>query len=323
MSRGLPEGASTFFGDGMLTGIGIWIAGGLFFTALYSLLWHRDAKRKSLGFFIAMILLSLPPFGVAGWGSPMTAAGLLFPAKGFIGLGLMIVIIVALSYQNRVRTLAIWAAVTFSIVGGSSEERLSPPNFQSTVTHQEYASISTRDSAYQFFSEAGKIARNTDAEYIVFSEGAAGWLTNSTKSRWTTLAEIRNKTFIIGFEERTDLGANNSIAVVTEDGFKQVYNQRMPVPISMWRPWSKDGTRAHWFDTPSVNINDQDVALLICYEQLLVWPIIQSAAHDPDIVIGIANDWWAAETSIPAIQLAKMQAWARLFEMDIVTGFNL
>ena len=160
-------------------------------------------------------------------------------------------------------------------------------------------------------------------EYIVFSEGAAGWLTNSTKSRWTTLAEIRNKTFIIGFEEGTDLGSNNSIAVVTKEGFEPVYNQRMPVPISMWRPWSTDGTRAHWFDTPTVKINNQDVALLICYEQLLVWPIIQSAAHDPEIVIGIANDWWAAETSIPAIQLAKMQAWARLFEMDIVTGFNL
>ena len=296
----------------------------MFFMALYTILWSRKPTRRSLGFLAAMTLLAIPPFGIAGWGSPMTAAGLLFPSTGFIGLGLTIFLIAALAYHKWPRNAAIGLAVTFSIVGGISQGRFSPTSWQSTETQQEYGSITSRDSAYQFYSKADRIARQSEADIIVFSEGAAGWRTRSTESRWTTLAEIRDKTFIVGYEEQTELGANNAVAIVTKErGFEPIYNQRMPVPISMWRPWSTKGTRAHWFATPTVKINDQDAVVLICYEQLLVWPIIQSAAHDPDIVIGVANDWWAAETSIPAIQLAKMQAWARLFEMDIVTGFNL
>ena len=63
-------------------------------------------------------------------------------------------------------------------------------------------------------------------------------------------------------------------------------------------------------------------AILICYEQLLVWPILASAAENPDILLGVANDYWAEGTSINAIQGACLHAWSRLFNIPLFLATN-
>ena len=110
-------------------------------------------------------------------------------------------------------------------------------------------------------------------------------------------------------------------------GAKVLYRQRVPVPVAMWQPWQPwlgltGGARATLFGAPVVGVAGQRTAPLICYEQLLVWPILQSALHHPDAIVAIANGWWAKDTSIPAIQLASVEAWARLFDLPLVIAFN-
>jgi hypothetical protein len=92
-----------------------------------------------------------------------------------------------------------------------------------------------------------------------------------------------------------------------------VYRQRQPVPLTMWRPWSSDGARAVWDSAPTFELDGRRVAPLICYEQFLVWPVLQSLWHRPDVLLAIGNAWWAHHTSLPAIQTAAVTAWARLF----------
>lgn len=58
------------------------------------------------------------------------------------------------------------------------------------------------------------------------------------------------------------------------------------------------------------------------YEQLIVWPILQSMAHDPELIIAVGNGWWTAGTSIVGIQTASAAAWARLFDKPLVISFN-
>jgi hypothetical protein len=65
------------------------------------------------------------------------------------------------------------------------------------------------------------------------------------------------------------------------------------------------------------------VAYLICYEQLLVFPVLISLAHSPDVLVGAANDWWARETSIPTIQGQALDAWGRLFGLPVVRATNI
>lgn len=95
----------------------------------------------------------------------------------------------------------------------------------------------------------------------------------------------------------------------------------------MWQPWlplfgKSGGARADFFANPIVSIGGQRVAPLICYEQLIIWPVLQSMLHDPDVIIAVGNDWWTKGTSIVAIQRASTQAWARLFGIPLVMSFN-
>ena len=82
------------------------------------------------------------------------------------------------------------------------------------------------------------------------------------------------------------------------------------------------GAGATFFADPVVDADGQSVAPLICYEQLLIWPVLQSMLYRPDALVGIANGWWATGTSVPAIQLVALTAWARLFNLPLVTAFN-
>lgn len=95
----------------------------------------------------------------------------------------------------------------------------------------------------------------------------------------------------------------------------------------MWQPWrsllgESGGAQAHFFANPMVDIAGRRIAPLICYEQLIVWPILQSMLHHPEMILAVGNGWWAKDTNIPAIQSASVQAWARLFDTPLVMSFN-
>ena len=78
-----------------------------------------------------------------------------------------------------------------------------------------------------------------------------------------------------------------------------------------------------WFEPQTAMIDGLEAAFLICYEQLLIWPPLVALATDPDVLVGMSNDWWARDTNIPAIQRAAMAAWARLFAVPLVLSENL
>ncbi|OYW97558.1 MAG: conjugal transfer protein TraB, partial [Rhizobiales bacterium 32-66-8] len=82
------------------------------------------------------------------------------------------------------------------------------------------------------------------------------------------------------------------------------------------------GARAHLFANPTVELAGRRIAPLICYEQLVVWPILQSMLHRPDAIVATGNGWWTVGTSIIDIQNASTIAWARLFDVPLVTAFN-
>ncbi|MEK1931308.1 MAG: nitrilase-related carbon-nitrogen hydrolase [Pararhizobium sp.] len=91
--------------------------------------------------------------------------------------------------------------------------------------------------------------------------------------------EIRNLdvTVIAGAAILHSAGYDNVLIGVGPRDASVVYSERMPVPVSMWQPWvfgQHGGARAHFFANPSVEVADRKVAPLICYEQLLIWPVL-------------------------------------------------
>jgi apolipoprotein N-acyltransferase len=90
----------------------------------------------------------------------------------------------------------------------------------------------------------------------------------------------------------------------------------------MWRPWDNIGVPIHYFGPSVLLVGPRRAAPIICYEQLLVAPVLLSAQHKPDVFLAIANDYWAKDTYIPNIQQAAITAWSRLFWIPLVTATN-
>ena len=160
----------------------------------------------------------------------------------------------------------------------------------------------------------------------LYPESLAGPWTPTTADLWRPAADrliAKGSTVMLGAEVFHPSGKydNVIISVGSDAGIK--YRQRMPVPISMWRPYSNQGAVAHWFDSGVFELHGQRVAALICYEQLLVWPALVSLAHNPQVIVAPSNAWWSRDTSIPDIQRTALRAWARLFDVPLVTAFNI
>jgi len=110
------------------------------------------------------------------------------------------------------------------------------------------------------------------------------------------------------------------VAVGSESGV--LYRQRFPMPISMWRPFSARSARIHWLDPGVFILHGRRVAALVCYEQVLTWPVLISMIHRPEIILAPANAWWSRNTSILGIQHTVLAAWGRLFPIPVITAFN-
>ncbi|CCV16599.1 Conjugal transfer protein traB (fragment) [Mesorhizobium sp. STM 4661] len=122
-------------------------------------------------------------------------------------------------------------------------------------------------------------------------------------------------------------GYDNVMMRISAEGSEVLYRQRMPVPVSMWQPWlawvgQGSGARAHVFANPVVDVAGVKVAPLICYEQLIVWPVLQSMLRRPDVIVATGNGWWTGDTNILAIEKASAQAWASLFGLPLVLALN-
>jgi predicted amidohydrolase len=165
------------------------------------------------------------------------------------------------------------------------------------------------------------------ARFVALPESALGFWTPTVERVWAGALREGDATVIAGAALLDAEGYDNVLVAIDGKGGRILYRERMPVPGSMWQPWrswfgESGGAGANFFANPVVSIGAGRAAPLICYEQLIVWPIVQSMLHDPDFVVAVGNGWWTEGTSIVAIQRATTTAWAKLFAKPLVIAFN-
>jgi apolipoprotein N-acyltransferase len=90
----------------------------------------------------------------------------------------------------------------------------------------------------------------------------------------------------------------------------------------MWKPFSTSGFPLRACGRGTVRVCGERAAVLICYELLLTWPVLSANLEHPTILVGIANDYWASRTIIPAEQRVVLSAWARLFGLPKLIAVN-
>ena len=332
-SRGLPQGVANFYSADLWPGFLLWFAASLSFVAAHATLWARHPGRGHSGigrpllYLAAAVLTGLPPFGITGWAHPLTAAGVLFPGWGWWGLaaaaaGLLVMVTrywpaAAIGLGG----LWLWSAATW--IGPTLPEGWRGVDL-------EYGQMLGRDGSLEYHSDLIATVRKAAGEgtrVVVLPESALGFWTPTVARLWREGLNGLDVTVVAGAAVIDAQGYDNVKVAVGSGAAGILYKERMPVPVSMWQPWLRwtgqgGGARVHLFANPVAEVGATRIAPLICYEQLLLWPVLQSMLHSPAVIVATGNGWWTEGTSIIAIQKASVTAWAKLFDLPVVMAFN-
>jgi Carbon-nitrogen hydrolase len=328
-SRGLPQGVANFHGQDIWPGLLLWVVASSAFVLVHVVLWtDRKGWQKPLRYMAVCGVMAVPPFGILGWAHPITAAGVLFWGWGWWGLA-------AMAAGLAVMTTPYRPAAAMTMTGlwlWSAAEWTTPilPASWIGVDLEMGASLG-RDTGLQRQQDLVGLARGQPpGTTIVLPESALGFWTPTVARFWQKGLTGTDITVIAGAALIDGRGYDNVLVTISAERTEILYRERMPVPGSMWQPWrawigggDEAGAQAHFFANPVVEVATAKVAPLICYEQLLVWPILQSAFHRPDVIIAVGNGWWTAGTAIIDIQRASSEAWGRLFDLPLVISFNI
>nr|WP_233284281.1 conjugal transfer protein TraB [Agrobacterium tumefaciens] len=339
-SRGLPRGVANFYSADLWPGLLLWVVASASFVAVHAVFWTKprgknaserkgtDAAR-ALRYLIVIVITALPPFGITGWAHPLTAAGVLLPGWGWWGLCAMatgLLIMATRLWPAAAIILAgfwLWSAATWT------EPKL--PDAWRGVDLQVGQKLG-RDESLLYHRDLiltvrRSIAERPDAHVVVLPESTLGFWTPTVERVWHEGLRGSNLIVIAGAAVIDSRGYDNVMVAISADAAKVLYRERMPVPGSMWQPWLRwtgqgGGAKADFFGNPVVEVDGVRIAPLICYEQLIVWPVLQSMLHAPEVIVAVGNGWWTENTSIVAIQKASVSAWARLFGLPVVMAFN-
>ena len=323
-SRDLPQGASTYLGIGLIESAGLWLVASANFVFVHTLLWTSKPGWKCVARYgVATVLMAVPPFGIIGWAGPITAAGVMFPGWGWVGLAATATgLLVMTTRAWPLAALALGCAWAWSVTTWTPPT--TPQGWIGINTGFDYSDKAKANDYEQHLSTIAMVqkAAGEGHSVIVLPESAFGTWTPTTERLWTQSLNGSDVTVLGGAVVLNARGYDNVIVKLTATGSDILYRQRMPVPVAMWRPWTAGGAEAEFFRNPVAEVRGLRLAPVICAEHLLVWPVLQSMAGQPDALVAIGNGWWAEGSRVVASQVAQVEAWAALFGVKFVHSFN-
>ena len=327
-SRGFLFGVERYyesFGYAFLAWLGVATISSL----LWILIWNSSFRRRLLLFPLLLIVMILPPFGFISWVNPLPTIAVVLPSFGFLGiiLELMIIYILAIFWKRYgdaryyfMLLVAILLIATLYYFPPKVKENLDIESIQSDIEYfpmtfdklKEYKTLKT------FFYKV----QNSKSQSILLPENALGNYGSVQSMLWQDLDE--KKTVFAGatiYNARRSKNIN-ALLEIKHNSSKVLYKQRVPVLGEMWKPFTNKGTEAMIFKQATVQINGEKAGIFICYEQLLVYPYLQTFFYEPKMLIGISNLYWAKGTNIKVIQKETMELWAILFGVPLSFSVN-
>jgi hypothetical protein len=321
-------GAATFFGHhaNPVQVLSLWAGASLLLATPWAILWSPRRASRLWRMPLALVLLAVPPIGVIGCASPLVAAGLLFPGTAWFGLALTVLVCGLLpSYPGLGLTVALVFATPAQLFYRSQP---APSDWRAESTRFGGVGLDapTPLADYHAAQSIQQIALRSDARVILFPEAVVTNWNPGTDLFWKpTIDTLREqgKTMLVGANvfDSTSRHYFNSIVIRGAEQHPD-FVQRIPIPVAMWMPLRKTGVPLQLGKEGTVMIAGQKVAILICYEQLLVWPVATSFMRHPTLLLGTANDYWAKNTTVPEIQRACLESWARLFCVPLLWAQN-
>jgi len=322
-------GAQSFFQAGHHLGkpIAIWIA----LTAIGSLPWILFYHRRylSLSALAALAALTLPPLSLVTAAHFLIAAGLWFPGTRWFGLALPLVL---LAVQRRLGTALVFAvlilaslAVHARFVRPVADPHIVAVNtdFRSAATQREL-----RPDTQRIERTLQQIALSHPNALVIFPESVIPDWSAAHDARWApTFAQLTS--------QRTGILIGTTIPIPNTEANRNIllsrgysehlsYVQRVPIPLGMWQLGeARRGFPLSLRFPATIRIWNRRAGVLLCYEQMTLWPAVETMARNPELLIAPSNLYWARNTSIPAIQHLAAQDWADLWAIPLYEARNL
>ena len=330
----LIPGANVFFGvrGNIFQGILIFLSAASLLAIPAAVLFTRNRAKLPFAITGMFLLAALPPLGIIGWASPLVSAGVLFPGTTWVGL-IGTLALIPLLVLSPMRTIAL-AAILALLANSFYKPPASPLGWQAIDTQFGGAGQGDPDflSEFDAHERIQETINKSDAYVLLFPEHIVTEWNEATEAFWRASLENlteRRATLLIGVGLPRRHGPNFTVSrpyynALIAKGYEHttVYYQRIPVPVAMWKPFSAGGVPLNLFGSGTISVQGQRAAVLICYEQLLLWPFLSSAFERPTILITAANDYWARGTPIPKIQNASASSLARLFGLPLISAVN-
>ncbi len=321
----LARAYAAFAEASITSGALAWMIAVLLLSLPLTVAWTQNRTAAAWRIPMALAAGVLPPLGLVGWASPVTSAGVLFPGTAWLGFAAVITA-PGLILLGRPR---IWIALAAASVLSFCFSRPVPPPSAWMAIGTNFVPGRRFEGADEFIASDAvqRIVSASRAWVTVLPETVISRWTEATEAFWEpTLAKLhrQHRLAVIGAGLAIpNSSAYRNAALIIGGEQPQAFFQRVPVPVGMWRPFGNGPSVPLRLNGPgTIEVADQRVAFLICYEQLLVLPVLLSASERPTLIVGIANQYWVRETSIPAAQRASLMAWSRLFALPLLIAEN-
>jgi len=332
----VPAIVDAFFPNvGMTAGLLIWMLHAALLATCWSCLWidwQHSSRAVLARFGLICGLMLVPPTGSVHWLSPLLAAGELYPGCGYVGLAatflLMAFLILYVRNRNVIHLTGATVMLLAAFILNAHDVQPQPPGDWAVVNTAHGAFPADLAGRYQRNQQLIVAARaRIDAGYkvIVFPEEVAGLWTATGQYWWRDLVEYAKRqgaSILLGVDVRTK-NKKYRDALVLLGAQEGLVFSRQPIPVGLWRPWSEEGAVADLWQWGTSRVHGKKVAFSFCYEDLLLWPLVISMLDKPDVIVSVANRWFASGKMVqPDIQRRSVTLMARLFGVPLIRATN-
>ncbi len=339
-TRDIPTITHTFFPSlPWIVGDALWFAQALMLIIPWCWLWRpgmapADAAWRAA---LAVLLVTIPPFGCVGWLTPIALAGGLFPGWSWVALGLALAILASAAALARDRTcrsarMAMLILCTLSAVAVVIDRPASVP--------KGWVAVSTRLGHYPRPDDLmGRLARQQalleivlqrlsapEVRVVILPEEIAGLWEPAFALAWKSVEAIvreRKVTVLVGADDIvSDKRFDDRLFAIGEPELE--LGARVPMPIGLWRPWTTPSASIDLARGHQATLHGARASFVFCFEDFLFWLQALTMLEDrPDVLVSVANNWFARDLAASGIQARHIALQARLWGLPLVRAVNL
>lgn len=330
LSTALIGASKEFIGWGWLPAVVAWIAWAAILAAPYGLL-----RNKQWGFAAALVITAVPPLGLFGWLSPLISAGAFFPGIGLLGIAMTMVMMSFFSHGKRMAVIAGMSLFFLSCLSNFHyKERYVPwgwmpadTSFGKPLNMLDAKDMDMAFARHMTMQSMARTAMKEGMKVVVFPEAVSGEWRPAYGYWWAGLVRAlrsSGSTVIIGADVTDGAGGARGVAIAAGKDATSVA-ARVPMPFSLWRPWSSRSMRANWAADGKAVIDGKVTVFSFCYEDWLVWPMAWTfmlGGNTPTVMVSMANNWMVKGSPVVDMQRMSAELTARLYGMGLVRAVN-